>query len=57
MSPVIIAVISDLHLRGKLVSRPIKATSPNFAGAPSFSSITKSNARIQMSTLEIYVGN
>ena len=28
MSPVIIAVISDLHLRGKLLSRPIKATSP-----------------------------
>ena len=28
MSPVIIAMSSDLHLRGKLVLRPIKATSP-----------------------------
>ena len=45
MSPVIIAVILDLHLCGKLVSRPIKATSPKLPERL-FSSITKSN--IQM---------
>ena len=42
---VIIAVILDLHLRGKLVSRPIKATSPKLPERL-LSSITKSN--IQM---------
>ena len=42
MSPVIIAVISDLHLRGKLVLRPIKATSPKYPECL-FSSVTKSN--------------
>ena len=45
MSPVIITVISDLHLRGKLVSQPIEATSPKLPERL-FSSITKSN--IQM---------
>ena len=42
MSPVIIAVILDLHLRGKLVLRPIKATSPKYPKRL-FSSVTKSN--------------
>ena len=42
MSPVIIAMVSDLHLRGKLVSRPIKATLPKYPERL-FSSVTKSN--------------
>ena len=42
MSPVIIAMVSDLHLRGKLVSRPVKATSPKYPESL-FSSVTKSN--------------
>ena len=38
---VIIAMILDLHLRGKLVSRPVKATSPK-CPERLFSSVTKS---------------
>ena len=38
----IIEMISDLHLCGKLVSRPVKATSPKYLER-CFSSKTKSN--------------
>ena len=39
---VIIEKISDLHLCGKLVSRPVKATSPKYPERL-FSSVNKSN--------------
>ena len=42
---VIIVMISDLHLLGKLMSRPVQATSPKYPERH-FSSVTKSN--IQM---------
>ena len=39
---VIIVMISDLHLLGKLMSRPVQATSPKYPERH-FSSVTKSN--------------
>ena len=42
---VIIVMISDLHLLGKLMSRPVQATSAKYPERH-FSSVTKSN--IQM---------
>ena len=45
MAFVIIVMISDLHLRGKLMSRPVQATLPKYPER-NFSSLTKSN--IQM---------
>ena len=45
MAFVIIVMISDLHLRGKIISRPVQATSPKYPEC-NFSSLSKSN--IQM---------
>ena len=39
---VIIVMISDLHLLGKLMARPVQATSPKYP-EPRFSSIIRSN--------------
>ena len=39
---VIIVMISDLHLRGKLILRPVQATLPKYTER-NFSSLTKSN--------------
>ena len=42
MAFVIIVMISDLHLLGKLMSRPVQATSPKYPECR-FSSIIRSN--------------